>query len=94
MAPEGRLLDDHLHDVPNEVFVLLEAVAERATQPLTVILERDDRHILRFMKSWEDVRYLAATGKWGELLVYQPLKDFSLAIDVRELSFEALSERS
>ncbi|HEX7896811.1 MAG TPA: DUF692 family protein [Planctomycetota bacterium] len=37
----GRILDDHLHDAPDEVFALLEAVAARAPGPLTVILERD-----------------------------------------------------
>jgi len=37
----GRLLDDHRHDVPDAVFVLLEALAERAPRPLTVIIERD-----------------------------------------------------
>ena len=36
-----RLLDDHLHDVPDPVYELLEEVAMRAPQPLTVILERD-----------------------------------------------------
>ena len=36
-----RLLDDHLHDVPDPVYDLLEAVAARAPQPLTVIIERD-----------------------------------------------------
>jgi uncharacterized protein (UPF0276 family) len=36
-----RLLDDHLHDVPDPVYELLEAVAARAPQPLTVIIERD-----------------------------------------------------
>jgi uncharacterized protein (UPF0276 family) len=36
-----RLLDDHLHDVPDPVYELLEEVAARAPQPLTVILERD-----------------------------------------------------
>jgi hypothetical protein len=36
-----RLLDDHLHDVPDPVYELLEEVGARATQPLTVILERD-----------------------------------------------------
>jgi uncharacterized protein len=36
-----RLLDDHLHAVPDEVFTLLETVAARAGQPLTVVLERD-----------------------------------------------------
>jgi hypothetical protein len=30
-----------LHDVPVEVYTLLEEVAARAPQPLTVILERD-----------------------------------------------------
>ncbi|MCA1576114.1 MAG: DUF692 domain-containing protein [Acidobacteria bacterium] len=36
-----RLLDDHLHDVPDPVYELLAEVAARAPQPLTVILERD-----------------------------------------------------
>lgn len=36
-----RLLDDHLHDVPDAAYELLAAVAERADRPLTVILERD-----------------------------------------------------
>jgi len=36
-----RLLDDHVHDVPPEVFALLTALAARAPQPLDVILERD-----------------------------------------------------
>lgn len=41
--PRGRprLLDDHLHDVPEEVFGLLEQLARAAPQPLDVILERD-----------------------------------------------------
>ena len=37
----GRLVDDHLHDVPDEVYSLLERTAQRALVPLTVILERD-----------------------------------------------------
>ena len=36
-----RLLDDHLHDVPDPVYDLLEGVAARAPQPLTIIIERD-----------------------------------------------------
>jgi uncharacterized protein (UPF0276 family) len=36
-----RLLDDHLNDVPDPVFDLLVEVARRASQPLTIILERD-----------------------------------------------------
>jgi uncharacterized protein len=39
--PGRRLLDDHLHDVPDSVYDLLYEIARRASQPLTVILERD-----------------------------------------------------
>jgi uncharacterized protein len=47
-----RLLDDHIHDVPDEVFALLTELATRALQPLTVIVERDGAypqfdHLLR-----------------------------------------------
>jgi uncharacterized protein (UPF0276 family) len=38
---ERRLLDDHLHRVPNAVFDLLAEVGARAPRPLVVILERD-----------------------------------------------------
>lgn len=42
-APDGRprLLDDHLHDVPDPVFELLEEAAAVSRNPLSVILERD-----------------------------------------------------
>ena len=42
-APSGgkRLLDDHLHDPPDEVFDLLTVLARRIPQSLTVIIERD-----------------------------------------------------
>lgn len=36
-----RILDDHLHDVPDPVYALLREVARLNSQPLTVILERD-----------------------------------------------------
>ncbi|MBI4748275.1 MAG: DUF692 domain-containing protein [Acidobacteria bacterium] len=36
-----RLLDDHLHDVPEAVYALLTEVARRTCHPLTVLLERD-----------------------------------------------------
>ncbi|HEX2569072.1 MAG TPA: DUF692 domain-containing protein [Polyangia bacterium] len=39
-----RILDDHLHDVPDPVYELLTEVAARAPGPLTVILERDGRY--------------------------------------------------
>ena len=41
---ERRLLDDHLHDVPEPVYELLTAVGERVMRPLTVILERDGQY--------------------------------------------------
>lgn len=40
----ARILDDHLHDVPDPVFDLLEHVASRTARPLTVILERDGEY--------------------------------------------------
>ncbi|MFN7934853.1 MAG: DUF692 domain-containing protein [Bryobacteraceae bacterium] len=36
-----RILDDHLHPVPDPVYDMLAFVAARAPQPLTVLLERD-----------------------------------------------------
>jgi uncharacterized protein (UPF0276 family) len=36
-----RLLDDHVHDVPEAVFALLERLAAQAAGPLDVIVERD-----------------------------------------------------
>lgn len=38
---QRRLLDDHLNDVPDPVYGLLEEVGALARRPLTVILERD-----------------------------------------------------
>jgi uncharacterized protein len=42
-GPNGarRLLDDHVHDVPAEVFVLLRELGRLTLQPLTVVIERD-----------------------------------------------------
>jgi uncharacterized protein (UPF0276 family) len=39
-----RLLDDHVHDPPDPVYALLETLAARAPQPLTVVIERDGRY--------------------------------------------------
>ena len=36
-----RLLDDHVHDVPDAVFAMLTTLGQCCPQPLTVILERD-----------------------------------------------------
>jgi uncharacterized protein len=38
---ERRVVDDHLHDVPDPVYDLLEIVGERVPQPVDVVLERD-----------------------------------------------------
>lgn len=40
----GRLLDDHLHPVPDPVYELLTEVGARGPRPLAVILERDGRY--------------------------------------------------
>jgi len=39
-----RLLDDHVHDVPDPVYALLELLAEKAEASLTVIIERDGEY--------------------------------------------------
>jgi uncharacterized protein (UPF0276 family) len=39
-----RLLDDHIHDVPDDVFGLLETLAALVPQPLDVIIERDGEY--------------------------------------------------
>jgi uncharacterized protein len=40
----GQLLDDHLHDVPDQVYALLRHLAMRVSQPLTIVLERDGNY--------------------------------------------------
>jgi len=46
IAPSGRmrLLDDHVHDVPDAVFELLALLALHAAHPLDVIIERDGEY--------------------------------------------------
>ena len=43
-TPRMRLLDDHVHDVPVEVFELLALLAQHAPQQLDVIVERDGEY--------------------------------------------------
>jgi uncharacterized protein len=44
-SPSGRrLLDDHIHDVPATVFEMLQVLAKTASQPLTVLIERDGHY--------------------------------------------------
>lgn len=43
--PRGeRLLDDHVHDIPDAVYDLLGILAQTVPQPLTVIIERDGEY--------------------------------------------------
>ncbi len=43
--PKGELLlDDHIHDVPEEVYDLLNVLGKSVPQPLTVIIERDGEY--------------------------------------------------
>jgi len=39
-----RLLDDHVHDVPDAVYALLASLAQQAPQPLDVVIERDGEY--------------------------------------------------
>jgi uncharacterized protein len=66
-APDGerRLLDDHLHAVPDPVYSLLEGVARAATRPLTVILERDGAYpgIAELIAELDRARAAIARGR-------------------------------
>ena len=43
-VPRMRLLDDHVHDVPDTVFELLSLLAQHAPRQLDVIIERDGEY--------------------------------------------------
>jgi uncharacterized protein (UPF0276 family) len=60
-----RLLDDHLHDVPDVVHDLLVEVGARAPRPLTVIYERDGRYppIGRLLDELDRARAALAAGR-------------------------------
>jgi hypothetical protein len=60
-----RLLDDHLHDVPPEVFALLRELGRLAPQPLTVIIERDGRYppIAWLLDQLDSARAALAAGR-------------------------------
>jgi uncharacterized protein (UPF0276 family) len=66
-GPNGarRLLDDHLHDVPAAVFELLSELGCLASQPLTVIIERDGRFppIARLLDQLGLARAALAAGR-------------------------------
>src|SRR5262245_32416784 len=62
---ERRLLDDHLHDVPDVVYRLLTEVAAVAPHPLTVILERDGAYppIEVLLRQLDRAREALAAGR-------------------------------
>jgi uncharacterized protein (UPF0276 family) len=66
-GPDGarRLLDDHLHDIPAEVFALLSELGRLAPQPLTIIIERDGRFppIARLLDQLDSARAALAAGR-------------------------------
>lgn len=60
-----RILDDHIHDVPKEVFELLSVVAKNCKQSLTVIIERDGNYPImdRLLDQIADARNALALGR-------------------------------
>lgn len=62
---ERRLLDDHVHDVPPEVYALLTLLATHAQQPLDVILERDGKFpaFPRLLAQLDAARAALAAGR-------------------------------
>ncbi len=62
---ERRLLDDHVHDVPPEVFSLLTLLGAHAPQPLDVILERDGKYpaFPRLVAQLDAARAALAAGR-------------------------------
>jgi uncharacterized protein (UPF0276 family) len=65
MLAEGRLLDDHLHDPPDPVYELLERLAVKCPNPLTVILERDGSYppMAHLLGQLERARQAMARGR-------------------------------
>lgn len=64
-------LDDHLHPVAKEVFTLLEELASRVSQPLTVILERDGNYpeFEQTKQELDEARKALIRGRNGRILV-------------------------
>jgi uncharacterized protein (UPF0276 family) len=60
-----RILDDHLHDVPDPVYGLLQYVASKTRNPLTVILERDGNYppILELLTQVDRARAAVKQGR-------------------------------
>ena len=62
---ERRLLDDHLHDVPDAVFELLEEVGARVPHPVAVVLERDGAYppFSKLLEELDQARAVLARGR-------------------------------
>jgi uncharacterized protein (UPF0276 family) len=62
---ERRVLDDHLHDIPDPVFMLLEEVGARTDPGLTIILERDGHFpaIESLLNQLDQARLALARGR-------------------------------
>ena len=60
-----RLLDDHVHDVPDAVFTMLTQLGQRCPQPLTVILERDGKYpqFTELLQQLHQARQALALGR-------------------------------
>lgn len=69
-----RLLDDHLHDVPDPVYALLTEVGARAPEGLTVILERDGQYppMTHLLAQLERARAALALGRQRRASALQP----------------------
>jgi uncharacterized protein (UPF0276 family) len=59
------VLDDHLHDIPPEVFALLSELGRLAPQPVTIVIERDGRFppIARLLEQLDIARAALAAGR-------------------------------
>jgi uncharacterized protein (UPF0276 family) len=66
-GPDGarRLLDDHLHDIPPEVFALLSELGRLAPQSVTIVIERDGQFppIARLLEQLDIARAALAAGR-------------------------------
>ncbi len=65
-----RVLDDHMHDVPDPVYLLLEEVGARTEPGLTIILERDGHFpsIESLLNQLDRARQALARGRARRLI--------------------------
>ncbi|HEU0252288.1 MAG TPA: DUF692 family protein [Pyrinomonadaceae bacterium] len=67
---DRRVLDDHIHDVPDPVYLLLEEVGARTEPGLTIILERDGHFpsIESLLNQLDRARHALARGRARRLI--------------------------